>query len=1535
MQPARPSEHVQPQIGANSTFLNTVALASTSGALSPRSTWAITADSSQAGNPPAAAFDDNPATFFHSEYSPQLVALPHYVVIDMTAPFMVNGLTYLPRQDGTKNGNVGQYTVELSTDGASWTTVATGTFADDATLKEANFAVASARYVRFTSLTEAGGRGPWMSAAEINLLAGSASVSGALSPESTWAITADSSQAGNPPAAAFDDNPATFFHSEYSPQLVALPHYVVIDMTAPFMVNGLTYLPRQDGTKNGNVGQYTVELSTDGASWTTVATGTFADDATLKEANFAVASARYVRFTSLTEAGGRGPWMSAAEINLLAGSASVSGALSPESTWAITADSSQAGNPPAAAFDDNPATFFHSEYSPQLVALPHYVVIDMTAPFMVNGLTYLPRQDGTKNGNVGQYTVELSTDGASWTTVATGTFADDATLKEANFAVASARYVRFTSLTEAGGRGPWMSAAEINLLAGSASVSGALSPESTWAITADSSQAGNPPAAAFDDNPATFFHSEYSPQLVALPHYVVIDMTAPFMVNGLTYLPRQDGTKNGNVGQYTVELSTDGASWTTVATGTFADDATLKEANFAVASARYVRFTSLTEAGGRGPWMSAAEINLLAGSASVSGALSPESTWAITADSSQAGNPPAAAFDDNPATFFHSEYSPQLVALPHYVVIDMTAPFMVNGLTYLPRQDGTKNGNVGQYTVELSTDGASWTTVATGTFADDATLKEANFAVASARYVRFTSLTEAGGRGPWMSAAEINLLAGSASVSGALSPESTWAITADSYQAGAPPAAAFDDNSASIFHSEYSPQLVPLPHFVVIDMTAPFVVNGLTYLPRQDGNPNGNVGQHTIELSTDGTSWTTVATGTFADDATLKQATFANASARYVRFTSITEAGNRGPWMSAAEINVLVGSVTNPFTIAVDSEEVIAGNFAGEQAFDYDLETIWHTRYSGAQPLPGFPHTFTVDMKKNFGAHGLTYWPRQDGSMNGNIGGHTIDVSLDGTNWLNVATGTFLDNQQSKVVTFDTRLARYVRLTALTEAGGRGPWTSAAEIRVSFTDSFTPPAAGLGQWGITIDFPIIPVAAGLLETGKMLTWSSYLPESFGGSGNTFTATYDPAAGSVSQHDVVNTGHDMFCPGISINTAGHVVVTGGDDSSKTSFYDPMTNGWASGPPLNIPRGYQATATLSDGRIFIIGGSWSGGLGGKNGEVLNAAGTSWTLLPGCDVTPMLTADAQGVYRADNHGWLFGWKQGWVFQAGPSQAMNWYNPSGNGGTGSVAPAGKRGTDSDAMNGNAVMYDAVNGLILTLGGAPDYQDSQATANANVIRLDSSGTAPTVTPISSMSFARSFANAVVLPDGKVFVTGGQSYALPFSDDTAVYHAELWDPATMKFTVLPTMDIPRNYHSVALLLPDATVFNGGGGLCGDCATNHFDGQIYSPAYLFNTDGTKATRPVIKLVVPTSVTAGASFSAMTDVPISEFSLIRSGSNTHTVDTDQRRIAVTLAGTFPNYTLQVPSDTGIALPGYWMLFALNAGGVPSVATVVNIR
>ncbi|KAL8961406.1 MAG: hypothetical protein Q9193_002036 [Seirophora villosa] len=620
------------------------------------------------------------------------------------------------------------------------------------------------------------------------------------------------------------------------------------------------------------------------------------------------------------------------------------------------------------------------------------------------------------------------------------------------------------------------------------------------------------------------------------------------------------------------------------------------------------------------------------------------------------------------------------------------------------------------------------------------------------------------------------------------------------------------------------------------------------------------------------------------------------------------------------------------WTVTADSFQ--SGNEA-RNVLDGNTGSIWHTQYTPSNAA--LPHAITIDMKKTINVNGLTYLPRQDASRNGNIGQHKIELSSDSSTWTTVAFGTYYDDTSLKTTPFTTTPARYVRLTAQTEAGGRGPWTSAAEINILSAASYTAPGASKGVWGATLDFPIVPAAAAVLQgSGKVLLWSSYRAYDFGGgggSGTTETAIYDPATGTVSRRVVTNTQHDMFCPGISLDVQGRVFVTGGNDAPKTSIYDSNANTWIAAPNMKIARGYQSSTTLSNGDIFTIGGSWSGGQGNKNGEVWKSATNTWSLLPGCPVAPMLTADAQGVYRADNHGWLFGWKSGSVFQAGPSKAMNWYTATG---TGAQKPAGLRGNDAHAMNGNAIMFDALNGKILTVGGAPNYQDNDATSNAHVITIGSPGTVASATAVGSMANRRAFHNSVVLPDGKVLVTGGEVRPVPFSDAGAVLTPELFNPATSSFTGVNPEAVPRTYHSWSLLLPDATVISGGGGLCGGCSTNHPNAQLFSPAYLFNADGSKAARPVISSVSATSVAVGATITVTMNSAVTSWSLVRYASATHSVNTDQRRIPLTPTATSGNtYTLRIPSDSGIALPGPWMLFAMNAQGVSSISKTISIR
>jgi galactose oxidase len=913
----------------------------------------------------------------------------------------------------------------------------------------------------------------------------------------------------------------------------------------------------------------------------------------------------------------------------------------------------------------------------------------------------------------------------------------------------------------------------------------------------------------------------------------------------------------------------------------------------------------------------------------------PRTGWSVAADSAAGTTVAANVLDGDPATTWRTAAA----ALPHTLTVDTHNAVAVSGLTYLPPSDSA-NGRIGQYRIETSSNGTTWSApAATGTFADDGVLKTVTFTTVIVRSVRLVAVTEAGNRGTWAAAAEINLLGGT---DPALA-RTGWTVAADSQETAQENGAAanvLDGDTATIWHTQWSSTpAAALPHTLTIDMHATNLISGLSYLPRQDGADNGTIGQYRIETSADGTTWgAAAATGTFADVSTAQSVTFPSALARYVRLTALTEAGGRGPWTSAAEINVLGrADPTLPrtgWTATADSAETVRENTPASNVLDGNAATFWHSQWSSTPPAP-LPHTITIDMKNAVPVGGLSYLPRPAASVNGRIGSYTIESSTNGTTWTaRVTGGAFADSPALQAVVFPTATARYVRLTAQSEAGSRGPWSSAAEINVLGPSGSV--VAQRGTWSAPVGFPLVPVAAAMLPTGKILTWSAYAADTFGGGpgGRTLTATYDPATGVVTQRTVTETGHDMFCPGISALADGRIIVTGGNDSEKTSIYNPATDAWTAGPDMTTARGYQASTTLSDGRVFTVGGSWSGGTGGaggtphKAGEVWSAA-NGWQALPGASVVPMLTADANpdGDYRKDNHAWLFAWSGGAVLQAGPSKAMNWYSTAG---TGGVTPAGLRGDDTDAMNGNAVMYDA--GKILTVGGAPSYEQNNATTNAYVLTV--SGTTVTTRKVAPMANARAFHNSVVLPDGKVVVFGGQNFPVPFSDNTAVLSAEIWDPATEQFSTMAAAAVPRTYHSVALLMPDGRVFIGGGGLCGEgCATNHFDGEIFTPPNLLNADGTAASRPAIT-TAPATAANGAAITVATNRAVQSFAIVRMGTATHSVDTDQRRIALTPTTVAGGYGLTIPTDKGVALPGYWMLFAMDANGVPSVAKTIRI-
>ncbi len=230
---------------------------------------------------------------------------------------------------------------------------------------------------------------------------------------------------------------------------------------------------------------------------------------------------------------------------------------------------------------------------------------------------------------------------------------------------------------------------------------------------------------------------------------------------------------------------------------------------------------------------------------------------------------------------------------------------------------------------------------------------------------------------------------------------------------------------------------------------------------------------------------------------------------------------------------------------------------------------------------------------------------------------------------------------------------------------------------------------------------------------------------------------------------------------------------------------------------------------------------------------------------------------------------------------------------------------------------------VIIMGGGNP------ATATTEVIDLGASN--PTWSAGPSMSQARVEMNAVILPTGKILALGGS--VNDEDPNTASLNADLYDPVSDSFSSAGANSFPRLYHSVALLLPDATVWVAGG----NPSRGFYESQmeIYRPAYLFNSSGGLATRPTITSA-PSAISWNAAFTISTAdaANISSVVLSRPGASTHAFDMEQRLVGMSFTTGNGTLTVTAPPNGNIAPPGYYMLFLVNTSGVPSVAKFVQL-
>jgi alpha-glucosidase (family GH31 glycosyl hydrolase) len=141
-------------------------------------------------------------------------------------------------------------------------------------------------------------------------------------------------------------------------------------------------------------------------------------------------------------------------------------------------------------------------------------------------------------------------------------------------------------------------------------------------------------------------------------------------------------------------------------------------------------------------------------------------------------------------------------------------------------------------------------------------------------------------------------------------PQSQMTATATSYQSGDDPPNAIDGKPSSMWHTKWDGS-DKLPQSITLNLGGTYPVYQLKYLPRQDVGTNGIITSYKVYLSTNGSTFTQITSGTWANDKTEKSATFTATNAAYVKLEAIV--GNGG-FASAAEINIYrnVGPTSTP-----------------------------------------------------------------------------------------------------------------------------------------------------------------------------------------------------------------------------------------------------------------------------------------------------------------------------------------------------------------------------------------------------------------------------------------------------------------------------------------------------------------------------------------------------------------------------------------------------------------------------------------------
>ena len=582
-------------------------------------------------------------------------------------------------------------------------------------------------------------------------------------------------------------------------------------------------------------------------------------------------------------------------------------------------------------------------------------------------------------------------------------------------------------------------------------------------------------------------------------------------------------------------------------------------------------------------------------------------------------------------------------------------------------------------------------------------------------------------------------------------------------------------------------------------------------------------------------------------------------------------------WLVRVDHSKITGTDATPvhFTVAVDPNDVMP-------------PSVSVTAPTGGTTVSGIVNV-TANASDNLGVYGVQF--KLDGV---NLGAEDL-----------VAPYSMTWNSVSSVNGSHT-------LTAIARDVA-GNETTATTVTVTSSNVSSNDPSVIGQWVGPYSWPLVSIHAVLLPSGKVLLIDDH-------STATGVQVWDPVSNTLVSHPYDSA--NLFCAGHTLLADGRAFVIGGHNGAyvgipAATIFDPTSETWLAASPMAYSRWYPTATSLPNGNVIATSGAINcptclDPAGSRNGvalipEIYNAKTGAWSQLNNASLylplyPHMFVLPDGRLFAAASH------EDAIVSMALDLNTQTWSV---------VDPVSRAG-------GSSVMYRPGKILKTGTGRNPDYSTVSSVATAFVIDMNLAS--PTWRAVASMNFARTQHNLTMLPDGTVFAAGGSTNSNVEDSASTVKTAELWSPVTETWRPLATMQEPRHYHSIGLLLPDGRVLMAGGGRFGP---NYPTAEIYSPPYLF-----KGARPTITST-PTLIQYNTHFTVTTPdgARIAKVTLLRLGAVTHAFDENQRYIELSFTQVAGGLDVTGPVTTNPVLPGHYMMFLVDTNGIPSVSSIVR--